>query len=226
MHDILIEEKILSENDAIADENRHAFAERGVFVINMVSSPGAGKTTLIERMTPILLDTLGRFAVIEGDLEGDLDAVRIARAGVPVKQITTGKACHLGAHNVAHALPWALEQDACLLIIENVGNMVCPAEYDLGEDMKVTVLSAAEGDDKPLKYPAIFDASSALIINKTDLAPHTDFDIERARANALAINPALQIFETSCRTGGGIKEWCEYLVSRSLARRSEVNANR
>lgn len=219
MHDILIEEKILSENDAIAGANRHAFAERGVFVINMVSSPGAGKTTLIERMTPILLDTLGRFAVIEGDLEGDLDAVRIARYGVPVKQITTGRACHLDAHDIAHALPWALEQDACLLIIENVGNMVCPAEYDLGEDMKVTVLSAAEGDDKPLKYPAIFDASSALIINKTDLAPHTDFDMERARANALAINPVLQIFETSCRTGEGIKEWCAYLASKALALR-------
>ncbi|MBI5454719.1 MAG: hydrogenase nickel incorporation protein HypB [Deltaproteobacteria bacterium] len=226
MHDILIEEKILSENDAIAHENRHAFAERGVFVINMVSSPGAGKTTLIERMTPILLDTLGRFAVIEGDLEGDLDAVRIARAGVPVKQITTGKACHLDAHNIAHALPWALEQDAGLLIIENVGNMVCPAEYDLGEDMKVTVLSAAEGDDKPLKYPAIFDASSALIINKIDLAPHTDFDIERARANALAINPSLQIFETSCRTGEGIEQWCAFLASKTLALRGSVSTSR
>lgn len=226
MHDILIEEKILSENDAIAGANRHAFAERGVFVINMVSSPGSGKTTLIEKMTPVLLDTLGRFAVVEGDLEGDLDAVRIARAGVPVKQITTGKACHLDAHNIAHALPWTLDQDARLLIIENVGNMVCPAEFDLGEDMMVTVLSAAEGDDKPLKYPAIFDASSALIISKIDLAPHTDFDVSRAKANALAINPDLQIFETSCRTGEGIKEWCAFLASKVLARHPGVKADK
>lgn len=226
MHDILIEKKILSENDAIAEANRHAFAERGVFVINMVSSPGAGKTTLIEKMTPVLLDKLGRFAVIEGDLEGDLDAVRIAKYGVPVKQITTGKACHLDAHNIAHVLSWTLDQDARLLIIENVGNMVCPAEYDLGEDMMVTILSAAEGDDKPLKYPAIFNASSALIISKTDLAPHTDFNISTARTNALSINPEIRIFETSCRSGEGIKEWCAFLASKALARRPGVKANK
>ncbi|MBI4949887.1 MAG: hydrogenase nickel incorporation protein HypB [Deltaproteobacteria bacterium] len=226
MHDILIEEKILSENDAIAHENRRAFIERGVFVINMVSAPGAGKTSLIEKMTPLLLEALGAFAVVVGDLEGDLDAVRIAGYGVPVRQITTGRACHLDAHDIAHALQWALGQNARLLIIENVGNMVCPAEYDLGEDMMVTVLSVAEGDDKPLKYPAIFNASGALIINKIDLAAHTDFDIPRARRNALAINPALQIFETSCRTGDGIEEWCAFLASKTLARRPKADTNR
>jgi len=226
MHDILIEKKILAENGAIAGANRRAFIERGVYVINMVSSPGAGKTSLIEQMAPLLLEALDAFAVVVGDLEGDLDAVRIAGHGVPVKQITTGRACHLDAHDIAHALQWALDQNTRLLIIENVGNMVCPAEYDLGEDMMVTVLSVAEGDDKPLKYPAIFNTSGALVINKIDLAPHTDFDIGRARRNALAINPVLQIFETSCRTGEGIKEFCAFLAAKALALRREADTNR
>ncbi|MBW7957908.1 MAG: hydrogenase nickel incorporation protein HypB [Deltaproteobacteria bacterium] len=213
MHEILIEEKILARNDEIAAQNRKALSEKGIYAINIVSAPGAGKTSLIERMAAELKALGAGFAVVEGDLEGDFDSKRIEKHGIPALQITTGRACHLDAHQVSHALPWVFAQTGIeLLVIENVGNMVCPAEYDLGEDMTVMVMSAAEGDDKPLKYPAIFSASEALIINKTDLAPHTDFDIRRARENSLKVNPYLKIFETSCRTGAGVGEWARYLV--------------
>ena len=200
MHEILIEEKILARNDEIASENRKALKGKGIYSINIVSAPGAGKTSLIERMAGEL-KTLGvKFAVVEGDLEGDFDSKRIERHGVSALQITTGRACHLDAHQISHALPWVFGQDGIeLLVIENVGNMV-------------TVMSTTEGDDKPLKYPAIFNASDALVINKTDLAPHTDFDINRARENALKVNPYLKIFETSCRTGAGVDAWAAYLA--------------
>ncbi|MBI5643422.1 MAG: hydrogenase nickel incorporation protein HypB [Deltaproteobacteria bacterium] len=225
MHDILIEEKILSRNDAIAADNRKLFRDKNIFAINMVSSPGAGKTTLIEKMVPYLKERVQNFSVIEGDLATDLDSQRLSKYGVPVRQINTGKACHLDAHNISHVLPWLFEQqDTSLLIIENVGNMVCPAEYDLGEDMMATVMSSTEGDDKPLKYPAIFNASDVLIINKTDLVPYTNFDIGRARENALKINPNLVIFETSCKTGMGVREWSDYL-SDSVKNRP-VSGNR
>ena len=214
MHDILIEEKILAENDRLAKENREFFRQRGVVAINIISSPGAGKTSLIEKTAPYLDRGGLEVAVIEGDLATDLDSGRIARLSVPVRQITTGKACHLDAHNISHLLPWVDEQKKLkLLVIENVGNMVCPAEYDLGERMKVTVMSVAEGDDKPLKYPAIFVASDVLVINKTDLLPHTDFSMKAARENALGINPSLKVFETSCRTGQGIEELSRLLLS-------------
>lgn len=220
MHEILIEEKILARNDEIAARNRKALSGKGVYAINMVSAPGAGKTSLIERMAAELKDIGIGFAVVEGDLEGDFDSKRIERHGIPALQITTGRACHLDAHQVSHALPWVFAQTGIeLLVIENVGNMVCPAEYDLGEDMKVMVMSAAEGDDKPLKYPAIFSASEALIINKTDLAPHTDFDIKRARDNALKVNPYLKVFETSCRTGAGVAEWAGFLAGAVRGKR-------
>lgn len=217
MHEILIEEGILSKNDEIAGENRVRLRSRGVFSINMVSSPGSGKTSLIEKTAGLVSGVL-KLAVIEGDMETDLDAERIRRHGIPAKQITTGRACHLDAHQVQHALPWVFEQGGIrLLIIENVGNMVCPAEYDLGEDMKVAVMSVTEGDDKPLKYPALFSASEALIINKTDLLPYTDFNMERARKNALRINPGLRVFETSCTKGEGLDEWCGFLIEISGA---------
>lgn len=217
MHDILVEEGILSKNDEIAGENREWLRSRGVYSINMVSSPGSGKTSLIEKTAGFINGRL-KLAVIEGDMETDLDALRIRRRGIPAKQITTGRACHLDAHQVHHALPWVLEQDGVnFLIIENVGNMVCPAEYDLGEEMKVAVMSVTEGDDKPLKYPSLFSASGALVINKTDLLPYTDFDMERARKNALRINPGLRVFETSCTTGKGLAEWCGFLLGISGA---------
>ncbi len=211
MHDIPVKEKILSKNDELAEKNRSSLRGCGIYTINMVSSPGAGKTTIIEKTLSMLRDTIG-MAVVEGDIQTDLDTKRIERLGVPATQITTGRACHLDAHMISHVLPWAFSLDGIrLLIIENVGNMVCPAEYDLGEDQKVLVMSTTEGDDKPLKYPAIFHASNVLIINKTDLLSHTDFDIEKAKKNALGVNPKLKIFETSCRTGAGIEAWCSYL---------------
>src|SRR3990167_5266877 len=212
MHDILIEEDILSKNDEIAQENREMLKERGVFSINMVSSPGSGKTSIIEKTIGLVKEFL-KLAVIEGDIQTDLDAQRIKKHGIPVKQITTGRACHLDAHMVHHALPWLFEhKNIRFLIIENVGNMVCPAEYDLGEDMKVAVMSVTEGDDKPLKYPAMFSASQMLLINKTDLLPYTDFNMQRAKHNALTINPKLKIIVTSCTNGTGIKEWVESIL--------------
>lgn len=220
MHDVLIEKKILAKNDEIAARNRKRLRERGIFSINLISSPGSGKTAIIEKTLGLLNGRVSS-AVIEGDLQTDLDARRISACGVPVRQIATGRSCHLDAHLVEHELPWLLGLDGVeLLIIENVGNMVCPAEYDLGEEVKVTVMSVTEGDDKPLKYPAIFNASEVLIINKLDLAPHTDFDMDRAKKNALSINPNLRIIETSCATGEGLGRWCSFLAA-SLGR-SEV----
>ncbi len=220
MHDVYtIKEKILSRNAELADENRRILKERGIFTVNIISSPGAGKTSIIEKTLESLTDRC-RVAVIEGDLQTEIDSTRLKRYGIPVRQITTGRTCHLDAHMVHHTLPWLMEQgDIELLIIENVGNMVCPAEYDLGEDMKVVVMSVPEGDDKPLKYPSIFHASDILIINKIDLVGYTNFNIDRARENALRINPGLEVFETSCTQGKGIKRWCELLLSRIPARR-------
>ena len=212
MHDILIQENILSKNDEIAEENRAMLRKRGIFSINMVSSPGSGKTSIIEKTVGLVKEFL-KLAVIEGDIQTDLDAQRIKKHGIPVKQITTGRACHLDAHMVHHALPWLFEhKNIRFLIIENVGNMVCPAEYDLGEDMKVAVMSVTEGDDKPLKYPAMFSASQVLLINKIDLLPYTDFNMQRARENALRINPDLLVLETSCVKGNGFSDWCGFLL--------------
>jgi hydrogenase nickel incorporation protein HypB len=211
MHDILIGAKILSKNDEIAQRTREELNERGIFSINLVSSPGSGKTSIVEKTVESLKDRIN-IAVIEGDIQTDLDSRRLKKYGIPVKQITTGRACHLDALMIRRVLPWLFEQrDVRLLIIENVGNMVCPAEYDLGEFMKVAVMSVTEGDDKPLKYPSIFHASRCLLINKTDLVDHTDFDVERASENALKINPGLRVLETSCVTGEGISKWCGIL---------------
>jgi len=212
MHDVIIEEKILAENDRLAGENREFFRQRGIAAVNIISSPGAGKTSLIEKAAPHLEKAALKYAVIEGDLATDIDSARVARLGVPVRQITTGRACHLDAHDISHQLDWIGSlKELKLLVIENVGNMVCPAEYDLGERLKVVVMSVAEGDDKPLKYPAIFAASSVLVVNKTDLLPHTDFSVERAKENALGINPSLKVFTTSCSTGQGMEEFSRFL---------------
>ncbi|MFQ5735572.1 MAG: hydrogenase nickel incorporation protein HypB [Thermodesulfobacteriota bacterium] len=213
MHEIIIEEKILAENSRLAAQNRALLRGRGIYSVNLISSPGAGKTSLIEKAAPYLKQAVGGFAVVEGDLATELDAERVARLGVPVRQVKTGRACHLDAHDISHVLAWAGGLDGLrLLVIENVGNMVCPAEYDLGEEMKITVLSATEGDDKPLKYPAIFAASTALVLNKTDLIPYTDFSMGRARENALRINPSLKVFETSCRTGEGVEAFSAFVA--------------
>ncbi len=201
--------KILEANERIASENRKIFDTAGLFVINLMSGPGAGKTSLLERtITPA---SGLRIGVIEGDIAGSDDAERVVRCGAPVVQINTGGACHLDANMIYEVLNDLPLQDLDLLIIENVGNLVCPAEFNLGEHMKVMVLSIAEGHDKPLKYPLMFQESSALILNKLDLAPYLDVDVEKIRRDALLLNPNLRIFEVSCRTGQGLTDWLAWL---------------
>ncbi len=207
---ITIERKVLAKNDEIAAQNRAVFEKHHVLVLNIVSSPGAGKTSLLERTLGHLRGELS-IAVIEGDVQTDFDAQRVARFGVPAVQIVTRGGCHLEAGLVRDALDKIDLTGVQVLIIENVGNLVCPANYDLGEAMKVVVASTTEGDDKPLKYPGMFRSAFVLVINKTDLLPYVNCSMESLRGNALRINPALTIFETSCTTGSGIPEWCEWL---------------
>jgi hydrogenase nickel incorporation protein HypB len=216
---ITIERKVLEKNDEIARQNRSLFAQHGIFVINIVSSPGAGKTRLLERTLEHLSGRLP-LAVIEGDVQTDFDAQRVAKYNVPAVQIVTAGGCHLEANLVHDALRNFDLAKIRLVIIENVGNLVCPSNYDLGEAMKVVVASTTEGDDKPLKYPAMFRNSSVLIINKIDLLPYVNCDIVALRANALRINPALTVFETSCTTGEGIPAWSDWLLSHSTAGRT------
>jgi hydrogenase nickel incorporation protein HypB len=210
---ITIERKILEKNDAIASENRKNFSSKNIFVINLVSSPGSGKTSLVERTLSHLKNKI-KIAVIEGDVQTDLDAKRIEVLNTPVVQIVTNGACHLEANLVRDAFNQLQKFDTDLLIIENVGNLVCPAGYDLGEDVKVIIASTTEGDDKPLKYPAMFRNSSVLIINKIDLLPFVNCSIDAIKNNALSINPALKIFEVSCQTDAGIHEWCDWLENQ------------
>jgi len=207
---ITIERKVLEKNDELARRNRELFAKQRTFVINLVSSPGSGKTSLLEKTLGYLKGKL-KIAVIEGDVQTDLDAQRVARFDVPVAQIVTNGGCHLEARLVADVLDRLDLAGVELLVIENVGNLVCPSNYDLGEAMKVVVASTTEGDDKPLKYPAMFRNASVLIINKLDLLPYLDCDINALKRNALQINPSLTVFETSCRSGSGIPEWCAWL---------------
>jgi hydrogenase nickel incorporation protein HypB len=209
---ITIERRVLEKNDAIAAMNRRTLHNAGVYAINLVSSPGAGKTSLLEQTIERCRDRL-RIAVIEGDVQTDLDARRVALYGVPAVQIVTNGGCHLEAHLVADALS-RLDLGAIdLLVVENVGNLVCPANYDLGEAARVVVLSTTEGDDKPLKYPAMFRTASALVINKIDLLPHINARLDVIRRHALDINPDLRIFETSCTTGAGLGAWIDWLLA-------------
>ena len=210
---ITIERKILEKNDIIAAENRRIFKSKNIFTINLVSSPGSGKTSLVERTLHHLNKKI-KIAVIEGDVQTDLDAQRIEALNTPVVQIVTNGACHLEANLVKDAFNQLQNIDIEVLIIENVGNLVCPAGYDLGEDLKVIIASTTEGDDKPLKYPAMFRNSSALVINKIDLLPFVNCSMETIKSNALSINPELKIFEVSCKTDAGIPEWCEWLENQ------------
>lgn len=204
--------RILEANDRIAAENRKLFNDAGVYVVNLMSAPGAGKTSLIEQTIRELSIKL-KTGVIEGDIAGTDDAQRIESLGISVVQINTGGACHLDANMINEAIADLPLKDLNLLIIENVGNLVCPAEFKVGEDIKVMILSITEGDDKPLKYPLMFQESSALILNKVDLLPYTDADIEKIKRNSLSLNPSLKIFEVSCKTGEGITVWTEWLRS-------------
>ncbi|MFN8007777.1 MAG: hydrogenase nickel incorporation protein HypB [Terriglobia bacterium] len=211
---ITIERKVLEKNDEIARQNRQILKEHGVFSINLVSSPGSGKTSLLEQTLGILRSRL-RIGVIEGDVQTDFDAQRVAHYQVPVVQIVTNGGCHLEAHLVQNAIRQLQLPELDLLVIENVGNLVCPANYDLGENLKVVVLSTTEGDDKPLKYPGMFRQASVLVINKIDLLPYLNCEVTTLRQNALNINPSLKVFETSCTTGAGISEWCQWLKEQS-----------
>ncbi len=213
MNVITIERKVLEKNDEIARRNRLFFQEHGILVLNLVSSPGAGKTSILEKTFEELRGSLS-IAVIEGDVQTDLDAQRVARYGVPVVQLVTMGGCHLEANLVQNALTTMNLAGVDLLFIENVGNLVCPANYDLGETFKVVVLSTTEGDDKPLKYPAMFRNSRILLLNKIDLIPHVNCDLKVLKDNALQINPALRIFEISCVTGEGIADWCCWLKKK------------
>ena len=214
---VTIERKVLEKNDAIARQNREMIASKGIFCINMISSPGSGKTSILKR-TLVSLKGKINTQIIEGDVQTDFDAQRIARYNVPVVQIVTNGGCHLEASLVSDAMQSLDFSNLQLLIIENVGNLVCPAGYDLGEALKVVVISVTEGEDKPLKYPLIFQNAGVMIVNKIDLLPHLTFDNERLKQNALSINPRLKVFETSCTTNQGIDAWCNYLIERTRAK--------
>ncbi len=212
---VTIERKILAKNDEIAAQNRALLQQHKIFSVNIVSSPGAGKTSVLEQAIPRLKGSIP-IGVIEGDVQTDFDAQRIARLGVPAVQIVTRGGCHLDATLVQNAIQNLDLASIRFLVIENVGNLVCPANYDLGEDLKVVVASTTEGDDKPLKYPEMFLNASVLLINKIDLLPYVNCRIEELEKNALAVNPRLKIFRTSCTTGAGIKEWCDWIMTRVI----------
>ena len=219
MERVPLERKVLSENDRIAAELRTRFQEHGILCLNLISSPGSGKTSLLER-TLECLPRQDRVAVLTGDIQTENDANRLKQFSFPVKQITTGGTCHLDARMIErHLADWRLE-DLDLLLIENVGNLVCPASYDLGEAAKIVVLSVTEGEDKPLKYPSIFFKSDLLVLNKIDLLPYVPFDIEAAADNARKVHPGMEIVKVSCLTGDGLREWMNWLEQRRAAYKS------
>jgi hydrogenase nickel incorporation protein HypB len=216
---VTVVKNVLDANERIAAENRKLFDEKKIYVINLMSSPGAGKTSLVEKTIMALKDCY-RIAVIEGDIQDTYDADRVAALGIPAVQINTGGACHIDGNMIREALP-ALDLDKIdLLISENVGNLVCPAEFKIGENAKVMILSTPEGADKPAKYPLMFQESAVLIINKIDLAPYVDFDLEKAKRDALTLNRNLKIFEVSCKTGKGLENWVQWLAGQIEAFRN------
>lgn len=219
--EIKVQTNILAANEAIAAENRATFTGNRCLAVNLISSPGAGKTTLLERTIEALASSLS-LGVIEGDIATSFDAERIRRHGTPAVQINTGGGCHLDAFMVSRALAAFDLLQTDVMLIENVGNLVCPAEFDLGEAAKVAVVSVTEGDDKPLKYPVLFRGAQVFVINKVDLLPYTDCDLQRLRNGALSINPELKVFEVSCRTGEGLACWFEWLAVEADRVRGEA----
>ena len=208
---ISLEEKILQKNDQLAEKNRNFFHENNLLTFNLLSSPGSGKTTLLEKTLQTLLTTQHCY-VIEGDQHTDQDVIRIRATGAEATQINTGKGCHLDAHHILHGIEQLpLNNKGGYLFIENVGNLVCPASFDLGEDKKIVILSVTEGDDKPIKYPDMFHAADLMIINKTDLLPYVDFDIAACINHAHHINPSLKVIELSATTSEGMEMWIQYL---------------
>lgn len=212
---IEVEQDVLLQNNLLAQRNRGYFEAKNILALNLVSSPGSGKTSLLERTLNDLKGQLD-FTVIEGDQQTTNDADRIQATGTKVTQINTGKGCHLDAHMILHAVQGLKPKDNSILFIENVGNLVCPAMFDLGEKERVVIISVTEGDDKPLKYPDMFHSSTLCIVNKTDLLPYVPFDIEKVKSNAKKINPHLAIIEVSCTTGEGLPLWYSWLKSKVL----------
>ena len=219
---ISVVRNILEANDRIAQQNRELFKENNMLVINLMSSPGAGKTTLLEKSIEALKDDI-RIGVIEGDVQSTYDAERIAAKGVPAVQINTDGACHLDGNMIRDTFEEFNFAEIDLLVVENVGNLVCPAEFKVGEDFKVMILSVTEGDDKPGKYPLMFHESKVLLINKTDLLPYVDCSMEKIREESLKINPDLTIFPVSCKTGEGLEEWFKWLRERVEEKKTEAS---
>jgi hydrogenase nickel incorporation protein HypB len=217
MAKVEVEKKILTKNEQKAAEMRKIFAEKGICVLNIMSSPGSGKTTILENILVTLKDKY-KIAVIEGDQQTTNDADRIEATGVKAFQVNTGNGCHLEAADIERGMN-ALGYDYDLVIVENVGNLVCPAEFDLGEDGKITVLSTTEGEDKPIKYPVMIRASEAFIVNKTDLLPYVDFDIEKCINYAKGINAGLDVFKVSCKTKEGLEDIMAYIEKRIKAKK-------
>jgi hydrogenase nickel incorporation protein HypB len=214
-----VRKNVLKRNDVLARALRERFREAGVLAVSLVSSPGSGKTAFLEK-TLTLLHSRYRVAALVGDLATENDAARLARSQVPVKQIITGTVCHLEATMVQNALEgWDL-RSLDFLFIENVGNLVCPSSYDLGEDLRLVLLSVTEGEDKPLKYPTIFNSADVAVITKSDLATAVEFDEAAARRNILAVRPAMQVFKLSAKTGDGMTEYLEFLESRRIRSRA------
>ncbi len=210
---INIKEEILSENKELADQLRAKLEEQGVFLVNLMSSPGSGKTSVIVRSLEHLRDTY-RIAVIEGDVDSAVDAERVAREGVPAVQIKTGGACHLSAAMVEKGLGALSLESIDLLFLENIGNLICPAGSDTGSHLNVAMVSIPEGDDKPLKYPRIFQIADAFLVNKTDVIDYFDFDLATFKRRVRRLNPEAPVFEVSCKTGQGIELWCHWLQDR------------
>ncbi|MFZ4394811.1 MAG: hydrogenase nickel incorporation protein HypB [Kiritimatiellia bacterium] len=208
---VTVEQRVLAHNDEIAAQNRAWLKARGIVALNLISSPGTGKTLLLEKTVERLKARIG-VAVITGDQQTDNDKRRIARTGVPVEQIETHDACHLDAARVAGVLPVVVRPDTKLLFIENVGNLVCPAAFDLGENFQVALLSTTEGEDKPQKYPALFSRAGVVVLTKMDLAPHLEWDLAACRRTIQGVHPGVFVFEVSAKTGAGMDAWCDYLL--------------
>lgn len=207
---VQIEQDILSKNNAFAGANRHYFGDHGILALNLVSSPGSGKTTLLAKTIDRLTGTLG-MSVIEGDQQTANDAERIRETGAKAVQVNTGKGCHLDAHMVGHALDELSPEDGSVVFIENVGNLVCPAAFDLGEAHKVVILSVTEGEDKPIKYPDMFDAADLMVLNKIDLLPYIEFDVDKCVEYARRVNPGIRVLKVSATSGEGMDGWCQWI---------------
>jgi len=208
---INLEKKILEKNDMAAEENRKWLAEKGVLCVNLISSPGTGKTMLLEKTLDSLKSKV-KCAVITGDLQTDNDAKRLEGRGARVAQIETVSSCHLAAEQISKILPQVVDNDTKLLFIENIGNLVCPAAFDLGENFKIALLSTTEGEDKPVKYPVLFSSAKVVIVTKSDLLPHLDCDMSKLKKSVRQVNPGVFVFELSAKTGQGMDKWIEYLI--------------